>query len=275
MKIFDTTVIENTNMIYKSVESENYKLIKVKPNCNDNFDLGSPGQFYELSINNDQDFKLRVPISIYNIENNQIQFLIKIIGNGTKKLAQLKEGDTLNLFGPLGNTFDLKENNFQNITNLLFVTGGCGYAPLVYYKEYLRKHSKFSDINIKWIHGGKNKNEIFESDISCTDDGSYGIKGNVLESVENFITDYESKFNLKTLKIVGCGPKPMLIAVHKICSSMNIAFDVSLEEYMACGAGVCYGCAVKVINSDGTRDFKRVCKDGPVFNAYDIDWKSE
>ncbi|MCK9328920.1 MAG: dihydroorotate dehydrogenase electron transfer subunit [Candidatus Cloacimonetes bacterium] len=279
MKTFDTVVVSNLKAIYNGFESDKFFFLKVEINDN-NFEnkYGLPGQFYEIKLDNGKNFALRKPISIYDIveiepERTQIVFLIKIVGDGTESLSSLNQGDMLNLLGPLGNSFAI-----ENYKKYLFITGGCGYAPLFYFKKSLLKQTIFQQPEIKWIHGGRDKNEIFNSDVICTDDGSIGYKGNVIPQLIDFIQNYESKFDLKDLKIISCGPKPMLKAVTQFCIQKNIKIDVSLEEYMACGVGVCYGCTVKtkqMINNVQHISYQRVCKDGPVFDGYSIIWDDE
>ena len=276
MKTFNTKTVSSDNAVYQGAKSLNYFMLTVEVN-DSNIDnkYGLPGQFYELALPDNDIFRLRIPISIYDIKEHdneipttQISFLVKLIGQGTRKLSELKLGDNLNLLGPLGNSFTA-----SNFKKFLFITGGCGYAPLFFFKKQLQLNNINNDIELFWIHGGRDKNEIFESDVICTEDGSVGYKGNVIPQLEKFLLDFESKYNLSNLKIISCGPKPMLKAIIDICKTKNISIDVSLEEYMACGVGVCYGCAVKVkqmINNTENSTYLRVCKDGPVFNGHNI-----
>ena len=247
------TVIQKHEMV-----SKNYLLIETKADISDN--LGLPGQFYELKAPSEC-FQLRIPISIYNAEGQIVSFLIKIVGERTKQLQQMRVGDELDMIGPLGNTFKVEENK-----KYLFITGGVGFAPL----HYLYRHSKNNDII--WIHGGRDREEVNYIDdkhpvIICTDDGSVGRKG--------FVTEFVKEALAKTTfhKVYACGPVPMMKAVVEICKVAELPLIVSLEEYMGCGVGVCHGCAVKLRSKSGAESYVRVCKAGPVFDAKMIAWE--
>lgn len=228
-----------------------YYILKIKIDTSDH--LGFPGQFYEIKRPDSN--KLRVPISIFNVENNIVSFLIKIVGEGTKMIHTMSIGNSIQLLGPLGNVFSNPESDKNN----LLISGGVGYAPLAYLKNYY-KNSQFV-----FIHGGRNQNEIFDADIVYTDDGSKGIKGFVTTDLIEIIEKY------KIAKIYTCGPKVMMKKIVELALPMLNNIEVSLEEYMACGLGVCYGCVTKIKNGD---DFiyKTVCKDGPIFKGSEVIW---
>ena len=254
MQIIDTFVVHHemvgNNMLVLKVRTKH----KVA-------NLGLPGQFYQIKLSSN-DFQTRVPISIFDVEDQEISFLIKVIGEKTTILKNLRINDDLNIIGPLGNCFSIKENE-----KYMFVTGGCGYAPLNFLHKYASKNI------ITWIHGGRNKDEVQfavrgqKAHIICTDDGSEGLKGYVTSELpkELHIQQHD--------KVFACGPAPMLKEVWNICKLFNKMLYVSLESYMGCGFGVCWGCAVKVVNSKGEYTYARVCKEGPVFNAYHIVWE--
>ena len=246
MNLIDSTIISS------EVISYNYLLFTVETNHN-GF-LGDPGQFYEIQYTDDLS-KLRIPISIYDQTDHKISFLIKIIGSKTQKLALLKPNDPLRLIGPLGKGFSspLKKSN------ILLLTGGIGYAPLYYFSKSVSiEHSLF------WIHGGKNREEVSiairdqKTDMIFTDDGSFGKLGFVTKELQPIIQQY--KINL----VYACGPEPMLISVQSICQAQKIKLYLSLEAYMACGIGACFGCAVKMKDHEHIY-YGRVCTDGPVF----------
>ena len=267
MQIFDT-IITHHELLCDNILLLKVRLIDtISPPTfmggvgGDDLSLGLPGQFYQIKVPGD-DFQIRVPISIYDIEDDEISFLIKIVGEKTTKLKNMKLNDELNIIGPLGNSFTYAKNE-----SYMFVSGGCGYAPLNFLHKFI------PDNKTLWIHGGRTKDEVKfavsgqKAQIICTDDGSEGIKGFVTSEVskELYIQGYD--------KVYACGPNPMLKEIMSICRLFNKKLYVSMEAYMGCGIGVCYGCAVKLRNNKGTYTYARVCKDGPIFNAYSIVWE--
>jgi dihydroorotate dehydrogenase electron transfer subunit len=258
--------------------NNNYLLIKAKALDDEILDLGDPGQFYQLKVHSDS-FQLRVPISIFNIESNIISFLIKIVGGKTKKLQSMKESQVIDVIGPLGTSFlhlmDKRvSDNEVNNNRYLFVSGGCGFAPISFLYKHLTAYNEMNkDISPQtqfiWIHGGKNYDDVsFISEqlnvIITTEDGSVGTEGLVTESaIEQF---KENKIDI----VFTCGPVAMMKALFEICKLNNTPLIVSLEEYMACGIGVCYGCAVKTKNTLNEESYARVCKDGPIFDAEEV-----
>lgn len=211
----------------------------------------NPGNFFQIKADiTSQSWRLFKPISVYDIEEESISFLIKVIGGGTRALAALKTGDKLKIYGPLGNAFPLRQDS-----KILMVSGGTGYPPLAYLKTILD-----SSNNILFLDGGASKDDTFPCDYAYTIDGSYGIKGMVTKDIEEFLK--KESFDC----VYSCGPISMLKTLsHKVDP---IPHYVSMEAYMACGLGVCYGCVIPT-----KEGFKRVCYDGPVFEAGKILWK--
>ena len=222
-----------------------------------------PGQFFEIrahySIADAEETrslpKLFKPISIYDNAEGRIGFFIKKVGSGTNALYKLKAGDLLELIGPLGNGFP-----FVTGRRILLVSGGIGYPPLWYLQKELIKHNL-----LYWVHGGSGQNDVFPCDEIWTEDGSFGKKGMVTEGIRKLIA--EKKIDL----IYSCGPIPMLKECAGITNKLNIEHYCSLEAYMACGIGVCYGCAIPV-GYENDWNYLRVCKEGPVFNAGEVLW---
>ncbi len=219
------------------------------------------GQFAELLVDKAQ-VLLRRPISIHNVNrnNNTVEFLIQIVGTGTKELANLKKGDSLNVLLPLGNGFD-----FAGSVNPLLIGGGVGVAPLL----YLGEEFKSKGITPTFLFGGRSKEyllrlESFEAVgrvYATTEDGSFGEKGYVTN--HSLLIDGD-KFD----KIFACGPTPMLKAVAAWAKEHETACEVSLEHKMACGIGACLCCV------EDTKDgHVCVCKEGPVFSIDKLLWK--
>jgi len=222
-----------------------------------------PGQFINLKVSEHADPLLRRPFSIHNISAKRIEILYEVLGKGTQILASKKCGEYLDLIGPLGNGFNCKSGRKPVI-----VGGGMGIAPLFFLaKRIMEAKGQGSKVKGVVFLGARSKNQIIcEKDFKkigwevkiATDDGSIGYKGRVTDLL---------KVNLDATMIYACGPKPMLKVITGIAQSQGIPAQLSLEEHMSCGIGACLGCVVKT--TDG---FKRVCKEGPVFNAAQLIW---
>ncbi|MCR4632574.1 MAG: dihydroorotate dehydrogenase electron transfer subunit [Erysipelotrichaceae bacterium] len=210
-----------------------------------------PGQFVNVKL---EPFFLRRPISVCDVNENVLTLIYKTVGEGTKKMSKLKEGE-LDLLTGLGNGYDLNKSG----TRPLLIGGGVGVPPLYLLAKELRKQGK----EVQVILGFNKKEEIFMEkefeELGCkvyvtTADGSYGIKGFVSDAMD---LDYSYFYS--------CGPLPMLKAVNKMAKSEG---EFSFEERMGCGFGACMGCSIQV--KDG---YKRVCKEGPVFERKEILWQ--
>jgi dihydroorotate dehydrogenase electron transfer subunit len=223
-----------------------------------------PGQFLMIRIRNGIDPFLRRPFSIYNVDNEVIEILYKIVGKGTDIMKDLREGDPIHILGPLGNGFIIK----NDIETPILVAGGIGIASLNLLAGSISRISGIKDTYL--LIGGKKEADIMPIDkyikmgysveIS-TEDGSLGIKGMVTDLLEKRVSSKSTIF--------ACGPNEMLKKVSEIAGKYNILCQVSLESSMACGMGVCLGCVVKVKNINR---YKLVCKDGPIFNGNEILW---
>ena len=211
------------------------------------------GQFVEVEVRHCREVLLRRPISIHAVdeEANTLTLLIQIVGKGTRQLATLQEGDTLNLIYPLGHGFSLQGRQ------PLLVGGGAGIAPLL----LLAKRYVLHGIRPTVLLGGRTRALIPVCEefspyacVACaTEDGSLGERGLVTQ---------HSLFNADYDHICTCGPTPMMKAVARHARSRGIACEVSLENMMACGIGACLCCVCDT--DDG---HKCVCKEGPVFDS--------
>jgi len=214
------------------------------------------GQFFEITPVDKQSSILRAPISVYDVNQDRIGLMIKNVGSKTATLSTLQPGDLIDVIGPLGKGFPIVEHK-----RILLVSGGIGYPALYYLKKQLR------NCQITWLHGGQTQLDTFPCDIVYTDNGSVGIKGLVTEGVIASIG--QDSYDV----IYSCGPHGMLRELHSIANSYNILLYVSLESYMACGVGVCHGCAVALRDtSDAGWHYGTVCKDGPVFDSREVVW---
>ena len=217
-----------------------------------------PGQFAQLRVDAPDVF-LRRPISIHDVQGDEVSFLVQTVGKGTKWLAQLHEGDTLSAVMPLGRGFTV-----DGAKDVLLVGGGVGVAPLF----LLGKVLKDKGLRPTFLLGARTKDMLLRLDafrtlgevFVTTEDGSQGERG--------FVTQHsvwqERKFDL----IQTCGPGPMTKAVARMARDMGIACEVSLENRMACGVGACL-CCVEAM-ADGHNHC--VCTDGPVFNVNELIW---
>lgn len=224
-----------------------------------------PGQFVQVKVTANLDPLLRRPLSIHNVdaEAGNVWLLYQIRGQGTRNLSLLREGDVLELTGPLGKGFDLDETKAP----FLLLGGGIGIAPFAFTAQFLQQNK----IPYKVIIGAHTAKAIygmhyFESfgaqPIQATDDGSIGFHGNAVQAAEELL----SREKIKT--ILACGPHPMLKAAKSLAQQHFIDLQVSLEAKMACGVGACLGCTVKKAVGAG---YYKVCKDGPVFASEEVD----
>ena len=227
------------------------------------FDLGQPakvrcGQFGNISVGGTH--LLRRPIAICKTEGNTVTFCYQIKGEGTQRLKTLCAGEKLNVLMPLGNGFYVEETEKK----VALVGGGVGVFPLI---SVLRQYGAEKEISAyigyrnKGAVCGVEEFEKADTFVGVTDDGSYGEKMN---AVQAFQADL-AKGNRPDV-VLSCGPTPMLRALIKVAEEENLPCYVSLEERMGCGIGACLVCVCDMTNGKKAR----VCKDGPVFNAKDV-----
>jgi dihydroorotate dehydrogenase electron transfer subunit len=257
-----------------------------------------PGQFVNIKVTDGLEPLLRRPLSIHRVsyksqiprqrskEKKYIVILYEAVGKGTEILSQKKAGEYLDVIGPLGKGFDF-QTPCPKPRTLILVSGGMGSAPLVFLAEKLayRKDKRELRLSAKVLIGAKTKDDILcekeFKELGCeikiaTDDGSRGFKGKVTELLKSILPLTISN---KPLVIYACGPSPMLKEISSISKGQGIPAQVSLEAHMACGIGACMGCVVKVTGLrsqvTGQFEYKRVCKEGPVFEANEIVWEDD
>lgn len=238
-----------------------------------------PGQFVNIKITDTDEPLLRRPFSIHQVNGPGVKILYEVVGKGTEILAKKQPGEYLDVIGPLGNGFTL---NIKHSTLNILVAGGMGVAPLIFLAEKLmERKTQSAKHKILVLIGAKTKNEILcEGEfrkLGCrikvsTNDGSRGFKGKVSELLKYLLSTLDSR----PPTIYACGPRPMLKEIATISKQHNIPAEISLEEHLACGIGACLGCVIKVKSqkSKVKNDFeyKRVCKEGPVFDSEEIIW---
>ena len=212
------------------------------------------GQFVEIALDG---LYLRRPISVCNYEEGELTLIYKVVGKGTDLMSQMAEGTQLDVLTGLGNGFNIE----HECKKPLLVGGGVGVPPLYRLTRDLIARGK--DVTV--VLGFNTEAEIFYAEkfeeagakvIIATADGSVGIKG--------FVTNAIAESGVEADYFYSCGPLPMLKA---LCQSLEIDGEVSLEERMGCGFGICMGCSIQT-----TKGAKRVCKEGPVFKKEEVIW---
>lgn len=252
-----------------------YKLILAAPEIADRI---IPGQFVHVRVDERTDPLLRRPFSVHRVISNKgkpgkghIEILYEVAGRGTEILSKISSKKKLDILGPLGNGFTI---SLKYSINML-IAGGMGVAPLMFLAEKLSE-AKTENLKQKIfvLIGAQTKLKIFcEKEfkkLGCdvrisTDDGSRGFKGKVTDLLAEELSAIHFS---APANIYACGPEAMHKALALIARRNNIRAQISLETYMACGFGVCMGCATNT-----TRGYKLVCKDGPVFSVNEISWR--
>lgn len=252
-----------------SLESLNEKVFRLKIFSPNIAQKALPGNFCHLRVNQTYFPLLRRAFSFHKVEKdeNSFELLIKVIGSGTEILSRKNPGEKIDLLAPLGNSFTIPKKN----EDIVFLAGGMGIAPLFYLIDFLLK-KKYGHERITLFFGIKKKEELIltEELVSsgiklhiATEDGSLGYKGMITSLFYQEIKEKRIKF--ENIKFYACGPNPMLKEVSSISRKLNINCQVSLENHMPCGIGACLGCVMNTV-----KGYKRVCKDGPVFDAREV-----
>lgn len=254
--MLDLVVTENNEL------NQNYSLIKLTTQDGSILPKMLPGQFVQIRVDGTNKTFLRRPISVNFVDEskNELWILIQKVGDGTNKICEAKKGSFLNLLLPLGNSFSEPQNSSSKI---LLIGGGVGTAPMLFLGAYLKEKG----FTPNFLLGARSKNDLLQLDefakygnVFCTtEDGSFGEKG--------YVIDHSILKNNDISAIYTCGPKPMMVAVARYAKEHNICCEVSLENLMACGFGVCLCCV------ENTREgHVCVCTEGPVFNIDKLTW---
>jgi len=253
--VTDFLLLEN-----KQLNKDNFRLLLQSPHpVSDIF----PGQFINVEIKEASEIFLRRPFSVLDVdqENQTISLLVKILGRGSKKLTEAIAGQTINAIFPLGKSFTLPDKTDR----ILMIGGGSGVAPML----FLAKICGLDSANVTVLIGARSASDHidvtsyldFGQFCFTTEDGSMGEKGYVTN--HPVFTEQLNEFD----KIYCCGPDLMMKAIGRKAIEKNIFCEVSLENMMACGFGVCLCCV-----EDTKAGHKCVCTDGPVFNVNDLKW---
>jgi len=228
-----------------------------------------PGNFVHIKVSSNNYPLLRRAFSIHRVGKNKTEFeiLFKVVGKGTEILSRKAPGDIVDVLGPIGNSFSLPQKEKE----VMLVAGGMGIAPLWFLLNQLIK--RFDKDKVTFFLGAKSKEELLYAKklnsmgsnlIVATDDGSVGRKGLITEIFKKEIK--KKKYDPRKLAVYSCGPQMMLKRMTDIAKRLDLFCQISLEIHMACGVGACWGCVVQ--KKDGI--YKRVCVDGPVFDAREV-----
>lgn len=249
--VSDNIKLNETNYLLRLKASDSLPVIK-------------PGQFVNIEVNNTSEIFLRRPFSVFEMdyENNILSIIVKILGRGSKKLTETKPGELLSLVYPLGRHFTYPDKDDK----ILAIGGGSGLAPML----FLAKESRLPASNVDILIGARSASE--HVDLSAysnfgnihitTEDGSMGTKGFVTH--HPLFLDNLNSYN----KIYACGPEGMMKAVARGAKKAGVSCEVSLENLMACGFGVCLCCIEPTVRGNLC-----VCTEGPVFNINELKWQ--
>lgn len=208
-----------------------------------------PGQFVEIAV---PGLFLRRPISVSDVNNDRLTIIYKVVGQGTDRMTAMQSGEAIDVLAGLGNGYDLSLCGEE----VLLIGGGVGVPPLIYAAKQLREMGK----HVRVVMGFNTKAEVFgEEEFAgmgcevavCTMDGSYGKKGVVTDLIASPAPYYYA-----------CGPLPMIKAILRTVGTNG---QISMEERMGCGVGICVGCTIET-----QKGYQRVCKEGPVFHAEEL-----
>lgn len=254
--MLDLVVTENNQL------NQNYSLLKLSPQNNQALPEMYPGQFVEVLVDKSATTFLRRPISVNFVDKqkNELWLLVQAIGDGTRAMVNYKRGELINLLLPLGNSFTIPSSTNSKV---LLVGGGVGIAPML----YLGLKMKEQGITPAFLLGARSDKDLLQLDefakygevYTTTEDGSFGEKG--------YVTNHSLLEATKFSHIYTCGPKPMMMAIANYAHSKKTFCEVSLENTMACGFGVCLCCV-----ENTKRGNICVCTEGPVFNINDLKW---
>ena len=259
-------IIEKVNIkLNRQIADNIWEMVFDAPNIASKY-VGA-GQFISILSNDSWGHPLRRPMSIASVKDNDISIIYKIFGDVTNILSKKNKGDSVELLGPIGNTF----SNWDSDTFPVLIGGGVGLAPILNLKHQCER----SNVDHAIIIGARNSNEQFmkhdpdKNIYLTTDDGSIGEHGTVMTPLDEIIKSHKNPY------LYACGPEAMMIAIRDYSIDKNIYTQLSVESYMGCGVGLCQGCVIhNVTNNLGEHTYHQkyslVCVDGPVYEAKDI-----
>jgi dihydroorotate dehydrogenase electron transfer subunit len=251
--------------------------------------LIQPGQFAHVRILPLKDALLRRPFSIFQVAGDTFSILYKTVGKGTEVLSRMHAGEEVSIIAPLGHGFTVPKAGGKTP---LLVAGGYGMAAMFLLAQ--RSPQK----GIVFVGGRRRVDILCEKEFAAlgwdvrvtTEDGSHGEKGLVTQPLlaelrgsrgneaqtgkseidQSLLTSAATR---RKVKIFACGPTPMLRAVGKIAEDFNVPAELSMDEHMCCGVGVCLTCVIPVKNGDSW-EYQRTCTEGPVFDSRQVVWEA-
>ena len=261
------------------ISNEYYRM---KVSCPSVAETARLGNFVTLKISQLYEPLLRRPFTIYTHDPSEgtLDIIYKVVGAGTLFMSEMREGQKLDVIGPLGNGF----NTSADERKIVLVAGGVGVTAL--YGLARMASSSIKDPEVTLIMGGATAQDIICIDdfkalgariLVTTEDGSMGETGRATNLLKKYLKDTPDK---EELYLYACGPKGMLKETARLTAVYAIPCMVSMESRMGCGLGACLGCVIKVLpgaadlGSSLGPEYKRICRDGPVFDAAEIDWES-
>ena len=226
-----------------------------------------PGQFVMVHCGGDT--VVPRPLSIHKVDGSNLSLLFSVVGKGTGWLSRRKKGEVLGIFGPLGAGFQFR----RDARNVLIVAGGIGIAPLCFLADECLK----AGIKVTLINGAQTaecllpistSQKLFDESmkpgsinvVNATEDGSEGFKGMATDLIPAYLEGIDQFF--------ACGPTDMYQTMARMPELKDKSVQISLEIMMGCGVGVCYGCTIRT-----KQGIKQVCKDGPVFEMGEMEWR--
>lgn len=240
-----------------------------------------PGQFLMLRVPGSTDPLLGRPFALYDTVLDErglpiaVEVVYLVVGKVTGLLAEMRPGDRVVVWGPLGNGFP----ELTGVEHVALVAGGIGQTPFLAYvrallgkRDYGGQPARRQCERVSLYYGVRSAalaagvDDLREAGAAvhvASDDGSIGYHGYVTQLLEGHAPPQH---------VIGCGPEPMLHALAQLASRWHVPCHLSLETPMACGLGICFSCVTKVKTENGW-DYRRVCVDGPVFDAASLEWQ--
>ncbi len=256
--LHDFEVVSN-----ESVASMTYRLVMRSPELAASI---APGQFMNLAVPGDPSHITRIPLSFAQADPTagEIELIYALVGEGTRRLSQMRTGDTSTVVGPSGHGWDVPSGT----SKVLLVAGGVGAPPIVAAAAMAAKAGVPFDV----ILGVQTASRLWGKDraeelgagavVVTTDDGSLGVKGFAADAMADLVAKHS--YDL----VMTCGPMPMMAGVARLAREHDIACQVSMERMMTCGFGACNTCNVAM----AAGGYKACCTDGPVFDAQEVAW---